>query len=276
MKDKQKKSFSFHNVKLAPSEQIGIHRQDSWELSWVITGAGMRIIGDTTEKFASGEVVLIPPEIPHCWYFDSDTTDRKGKIANITLSLNNYFLENCAAFPELNEVCEKFKQQTNAVKFSGEKLKNIISILKKMRNETSEECILSIIKLLFVISDNTENQQIAGKYQNTDKEQNRLNQIHIFVVCNAKRKISITEIARHIGMNKSSFCVFFKKATGKTFVNYLNEYRIETACQLLNTTKNSISDICYEVGFEDISYFNRVFKKTKNVSPKEYRGQITS
>jgi AraC-like DNA-binding protein len=96
------------------------------------------------------------------------------------------------------------------------------------------------------------------------------------MVCNAKRRISVSEISRHIGMSKSSFCIFFKKATGKTFVNYLNEYRIETACQLLNTTKNSVSDICYEVGFEDIPYFNRVFKKTKSMSPKEYRGHITS
>ncbi|MDR2824038.1 MAG: AraC family transcriptional regulator [Prevotellaceae bacterium] len=271
MKNEQKQSCSFHDVKLSPSEQIGLHRQDSWELSWVITGAGMRIIGDTKEKFTGGEVVLIPPKIPHCWYFGNETTDKNGKIANITLTFGNDFLEKCANFTEFSEICTKFQQQSNAIKFSGETLNSIISILKAMRHENASERILSILKLTIMIAKNTENQQIAGKYQKTDKEQNRLNQIEIFVICNAKRKISISEIARHVGMNKSAFCVFFKKAAGQTFISYLNAYRIELACKLLKESDLNISDICYEVGFEDFPYFNRVFKKIKRVTPSKYR-----
>lgn len=91
------------------------------------------------------------------------------------------------------------------------------------------------------------------------------------MVCNARREISLDDVARHVGMNRASFCVFFKKATGKTFVNYLNEYRIELACKLLEEKKMAVSEICYQAGFNNVPYFNRVFKKLKGVAPTEYK-----
>ena len=95
--------------------------------------------------------------------------------------------------------------------------------------------------------------------------------IRIFVTCNAYRNISLDDVVRHVGMNKSAFCTFFKQSIGKTFITYLNEYRIELACQLLKQENISISEICYHVGFTDIPYFNRVFKKHKGCSPSQYR-----
>ena len=97
-----------------------------------------------------------------------------------------------------------------------------------------------------------------------------LNRIQVYVVCNAKRNITLDDIARHVGMNRTSFCLFFKKATGKTFVIYLNEYRIEFACRLLKLRKKSIAEICYQAGFNNVPYFNRIFKKATGVSPSEY------
>ena len=272
MNSENKQSYVFHSVQLAPKEQIGMHQDDTWELSWVITGAGMRMIGDTTERFASGEVVFIPPEIPHCWYFDNEVTNKKGKIANVSLFWGNNLLKNCSdCFPELHAYCQKINELTNAIKFSGEKSDRIISILKKMCKESEAERIASIIKLIIIIADSDEHQCVVGEYKKIDKEQKRLNQIQIFVICNFKRNITLSDIARHVAMNRASFCIFFKKATGKTFINYLNEYRIDRACQLLKDSKNNIADICYETGFSDIPYFNRIFKRLKKVSPTAYR-----
>jgi len=277
MNKDNKQSYIFHNVNLAPKEQIGIHQQDTWEMNWIITGSGVRIIGDTTEKFESGEVVFIPPEIPHCWYFDNETTDKKGKNASVTLFFDNSFLTNCSdCFPELHGHCQKISELTNAIRFTGEKSDKIISILKKMRKENDAERIASIIKLIIAIAENEHSQYNVGKYQKIDKEKLRLDQIEIFVICNAKRNITLSEIARHVGMNKASFCSFFKKAKGKTFINYLNEFRIELACQLLKNSQNNIADICYETGFNDIPYFNRIFKRIKKVSPTEYRRSATT
>ena len=89
-------SFTFDYVHLDPKEQIGLHHQPSWELSYIIYGTGIRLIGDTNEYFENGEVILIPPHIPHCWYFDGNITDYRGRIANITVKFDNEFLNRCS------------------------------------------------------------------------------------------------------------------------------------------------------------------------------------
>ncbi|MCD8236492.1 MAG: AraC family transcriptional regulator [Prevotellaceae bacterium] len=266
----QKRSFEFESVVLSPDEQIGLHRQDTWELSYIIAGSGIRQIGDKSESFKSGEVVMIPPDIPHCWYFERGVSGIDGKIANITITFDNKFLDNCqTAFPELHESISSLKRQRNAVKFNGSQADAIISILKSMRDKNSAERIAPMISLLLVISSD-DNRRVVGKYQKKDKVQKQLKQIQIYVICNARKNITLDDAARHIGMNRASFCVFFKKVTGKTFITYLNEYRISLACRLFRRGETVISEVCFHVGFNNIPYFNRVFKRVKGMSPSQY------
>lgn len=270
MSGANKHSYLFSWVHLAPEEQIDLHQQPTWELSYVITGSGMRLIGNMTESFSDEEVILIPPEMPHCWYFDSDATDEEGKIENITLTFANEFLEHCSdSFPELSGHILRFKEKLNAIKFDKEQATVIIAILKEMCGQSAAERIASIIRLIIIVADSDE-QCVVGKPQKVNKGQKRMNQIHTYVICNFKRAITLDDVARHVGMNRASFCIFFRKSTGKTFITYLNEYRIEIACQLLKQKKMSVSEICYYAGFNNVPYFNRVFKSNKGVSPGEY------
>ena len=260
-------SFSFNNVSLAPSEQIGLHRQPLWELSYIVTGSGMRLIGDMTEPFQCGEVVMIPPEIPHCWIFNNNDTDANGQISNITITFTNEFLDNCSfVFPELRRYIEQLKDIRGAVKFDKRNAGFIASIMKVMCGQNDVGRLSSMIRLLSIISI-TDKAHIVGAYNVMDKKQERLNMVHTYVICNATRNISLDDVVRYVGMNRSAFCVFFKQATGKTFVTYLNEYRIELACQLLKQKNMSVSEICYHVGFTNIPYFNRTFKRMKGCSP---------
>ncbi|WP_293740791.1 AraC family transcriptional regulator [uncultured Parabacteroides sp.] len=267
----EKQSFSYNYVRLFPKEQIGLHRQSSWELTFIVIGSGIKLIGDTTEPFQSGEVVIIPPDIPHCWYFNGNNTNTEGKIVNITLSFTNEFLDRCSlSFPELHRYIEDLKKNQEALKYNRSQSVTIASILKSMYKQNEVERLSSIIRLLAILplADKT---HIVGKYKERDRKQERLDMIRVFITCNAYRNISLDDVVRHVGMNKSAFCTFFKQSIGKTFITYLNEYRIERACQLLKQENISISEICYHVGFTDIPYFNRVFKKHKGCSPSQYR-----
>ena len=267
----EKQSFLYDYVRLSPKEQIGLHRQSSWELTLVVIGSGIKLIGDTIEPFQSGEVVIIPPEIPHCWYFNGNNTDTEGKIVNITLSFTNEFLDHCSkAFPELRRYIEDLKKNQEALKYNDSQSIAIASILKSINEQNEVERLSSLIKLLAILS-LVDKAHTVGKYKEKDRKQERLDMIRIFVTCNAYRNISLDDVVRHVGMNKSAFCTFFKQSIGKTFITYLNEYRIELACQLLKQENISISEICYHVGFTDIPYFNRVFKKHKGCSPSQYR-----
>lgn len=83
--------------------------------------------------------------------------------------------------------------------------------------------------------------------------------------------ISLENIAAEVGMNRSAFCSYFKKCKGITFSQFVSQYRLNTACELLKHSQKQISEICFIVGFNDVPHFNRVFKKQKGISPKEYR-----
>lgn len=264
-------SFSFENVRLAPNEQIGLHRQPTWELSYITFGSGIRIIGDMTEPFRHNEVIMIPPEIPHCWFFNNKHVNKDNKISNITITFTQQFIENCSVvFPELREHIKCLKEISNAIKFSPKRANHIALILRNMCNQDDIERLASMIKLLSIIS-TTDNSRIVGMYKSPDKKQDRLNMIRTYIICNATRNISLNDAARYAGMSKSAFCIFFKQSTRKTFVTYLNEYRIELACQLLQQKNMPVSEICYQVGFTDIPYFNRAFKRIKGCSPTKFR-----
>lgn len=272
----QEHSFSFNQVRLAPEEQIEMHRQSSWELSYVVIGSGTRWIGDTTEPFRCGEVVMIPPEIPHSRFFNTDDTDSNGRVFHITLTFTNVFLNHCSSvFPELRKCVERLKAIREAVKFNTRRATHIASILKAMEDQEDVERLASMIRLLAVVS-LTDEVHIVGRYKKTDTKEERLNRIRTYVICNASRDISLDDVVRHVGMNRSAFCVFFKRTMGKTFITYLNEYRIDLACQLLKQRNLSVSEICYHVGFTNIPYFNRTFKRIKGCSPTQYSASFNS
>lgn len=88
-----------------------------------------------------------------------------------------------------------------------------------------------------------------------------------------RERITLAELAGEAGMNEQYFCRFFRRMTGKTPVTYLNAYRLEHAAEELLLSDAKIMEICYENGFENISYFIKKFKERKGMTPKEYRGK---
>jgi len=264
-------SFHFDHVKIYWNEQITFHEQNSWELSYVITGSGQRIIGDTIEPFFRNEIILIPPNIPHCWSFDELDADDSGKIENITITFSDLFLDNCKiTFPELDDIINRVLRNKEAISFKGDTHIRLQDLLTSMKTESEIEKISSLIKVLALIS-SSENTSAVGKPVIEDKKTKRMQKILLYIMNNYQSTITLEEIAKLIDLDKSSFCIFFKKMTGKTFFTYLTEYRIESSCQMIAKTNLTIAEICFASGFKDVPYYNRVFKKIKKIKPTEYR-----
>lgn len=269
--EKSGASFFFDHVHIRCENQISLHQQDSWELSYVITGRGVRVIGDMIEHFSAGEVILIPPNIPHCWSFDEAVTDKEGKIENITIVFTEKLLDGLeTVFSELRNTILRIKQNRNAISFSGEILVKLQKKTRLMISQTTTEKVSSLIALLELIA-TPDAVSIVGYPVNEDKKKKRLQEIFLYVMNNYPNHITLDDAARFAGMEKSSFCVFFKKMTGKSFFSYLTEYRVESSCEMLLKTSKSIAEICIASGFRDVPYYNRVFKKIKNITPSEYR-----
>lgn len=264
-------AFIFDDVRLSPDRQIGLHSYNNWELSYVLTGSGTRTIGEHTEPFRSGEIILIPPNIPHVWRFTPDDTDADGYIANISVYFDTPALESLGILiPELSGVMGRIEQLDHAVSYTGEKLNAIQQLMFSMRGKTPVDRVPLMMELLIEISDVADS-IYAGKRSCLTRTERRLEAIRVYCACNYSRQITLDEISRHVGMNKSAFCTFMRNNTDSSFSEYLNDIRLEKARTMLFNTDHSISGIAVDCGFQNVTYFNRLFKKRFNLTPKEIR-----
>ena len=262
-------TYFFDHVKLAPDKQIPLHTQESWELSYVVTGSGEREIGNLPAPFTAGDLVLIPPGIPHCWSFDPQQTDKHHRIENITVIFEEMLLDRLAqALPHLNVPIRRLRTYTDAVTFPTRQQERITTLLHRMCNETDTERAVSMVALLCLLA---EEGHVLGHYEKPDPVRQRLMQVRIYVSCNCHRAISIDEISQHVGMNRSAFCTFFRKHTGQTFIDYLNAYRVNLACRLLEEEQMSVAEACYASGFNDVAYFCRTFRRYKGMPPSKLK-----
>lgn len=269
--------YKFDSVAISPSDVIPLHKQDTWELSLVIHGRGTRTLGDKTKEFSDGDFAFIPPHIPHCWKYDNNYTDDHGRIEYATLSFKTEFIDRCSsAFPEVTERLEQLKTVSSVITFDRETSAIMVDLMMKMRKEKMTELLPYVFRMLLLLSKHYSEGIVIGRFAETDRISNRINKVKEYSQKNYASTITIDMIANHVGMNRSSFCTFFKKMTGQTYITYLNKLRIDRACALLRDGQFNITDVCYMVGFNDVPYFNRCFKNNRGMSPKEYAdGVIT-
>lgn len=273
---KSRQSIAYDYVCLSPDEQIPLHRQASWELTYIAVGSGVRLIGGVSESFTRGEVILIPPGMPHCWNFSEEDTDEGGKIVNITLKFRAPLLTACGrTFPELAPAAGELRRmaQGRAVKYGEPASGEIAAALRGMREADDVERLAAFLGLLPTLAQGAAGAVAVGGGPAANTQRERMDSVRVFVECNVSRGIRLDDVARHVGMNRSSFCVFFKQATGTTFVSWLTRYRVSMACRLLRQDgeRLHVAEVCYRAGFRDIPHFNRTFRKLMGCTPSKYR-----
>ena len=264
-------AFTFDDVCITPDRQIGRHSHPRWELSLVICGVGKRTIGDLTEPMEEGEIILIPPDIPHVWEFDPSHTDSEGNIANITLFFETSTLDSLAIIiPELEGIVSKLRTCTEAISFKGDAYNRVYGLLMSMRGLTPASRVPKMIELLIAMA-NAEKSVSAGKNNVLSRRQQRLENVRIYCSCNYARDVSLDEIATYVGMNKSAFCTFMRNDAGMSFSEFMNSFRLERAMDMLRHTDKNISEIAYDCGFANAAYFHRLFRKKYHCTPKSAR-----
>lgn len=266
------RSWSVYHSVLKPDKQIGLHHRDSWELSYVICGRGERIIGGVTSSFEEGDLVLVVPNMDHGWFFNPSYTDEDGNIECITVMwTTKLMIQLSAIFPEWKDVVEKFQNQKMSVLFNHNENKELVNALYALAREKSYSASSRLMELIIRITGSLHNISEEIGSVKLSQAESRLQQINVYTCCNYARQVSIDEIASHVGMNRSAFCTFFKKQTGKTYVSFLNEYRLKVAYHLLSNTDSNISTVCWQCGFNDLAYFDKLFKKAFDTSPSEIK-----
>lgn len=267
-------SFFFIAQHIPPHLEAGLHRHDAWELYYVTHGRGIRMTGDTLMPFSEGDVVLIPPSMPHYWAYTPESANDEGEITYLMVAFSSEFIERClATFPEIRNKLYGRIFPAEALKYGSGSSVEIKRTMMRLNGLDDIGRLGEMIRILpFIFS--TKDHSLIGKPLKIERDIQRMQQVAEYVMAHYVHTITLDDIAAHIGMNRSAFCTFFKRNKGMTFSQFVTRYRLETACELLKTSQKQVSEICFAVGFNDLPHFCRVFTATYGVSPTKFRSAI--
>ena len=246
------------------------HYHYEYEINLVMDFVGKRIVGDSIESISGTDLVLIGPNTFHSW---ESTPDFHTHVITIQFSrelFGSSFL-NKNLFRAIKEL---LTSSDKGIVFSDDDKKIVIPMLLSLAEKKGFDTVLDFMNILHILSKSVNKRLLCSPNftQNHYEIKNRrVKIVHQYIQKNYSRKITIPEVANLINMTESGFCHFFKRSTQKSFINFLNDLRVGEAARMLLETTNTISEISYHCGFNNISNFNRIFKKRKGVTPSEFR-----
>lgn len=265
--ERQKSNFNFP-----------IHIHPECELNYIENAKGaQRIVGDSVEDIDDEELVLITsPKLEHAWV---DHNNKSTNIHEITIQFHsNLFTEVFLNKNQMISIQQLFEHAQHGVTFTHETIAKVRPLLKTLTCEN--DSFYSLTKLLIVLHElsldkgmrelATNRFSSSGTNGNQGKD-GKLNKITDYLNHHYSEVIRLSDVADMASMSEASFCRFIKQHTSKSFVDYLTDIRIGAASRALVDSSMSIAEIGYDCGFNNLSNFNRIFKKKKGVTPHEFR-----
>lgn len=252
-----------------------LHYHPEIELTLIVEGDGIRHIGDNTSNFGKGDLVLIGSNLPHRWKNEEDKYP-SSRSRRITLQFPNDFMNGIFRYAEeLAPVAQLFRMADRGIQFSKNTGYEIEPLLMEIHQGAGLQRWISVFELLqkLVEADNFKILASPISHINsTNKETDRMGQIFQHVKNNIENKITLEEVADIACLTKPSFCRLFKQKTGKSFILFLNEFRINYAKRMMMQDKDmTIGQIAQKSGFNSIQHFNTKFKEfNEGLNPSQY------
>lgn len=269
-----KESFRIKNDVL-PYIATPLHYHPHYELVWIKKGTGIRIVGDHIAQFKEGDMVLIGPNLPHVW--ENDKTYYQGgpdlKADVFVVHFTDDIMDNLLKLPELSGIRNTLSGSRQGLLIINETNKALGEIIEELFYSSSIARMILFLRIFQLLENKKETLLLSSpdfaQFFSTPQSE-RMQKIFEFIGKNFNRNIPIEEISNIACMSPTAFCRYFKQKTGQSFISYLNNFRLVYAQNLLNSNKHKISTVSEMCGFQDISYFNRMFKQKNKMTPTEY------
>lgn len=259
-----------------PHELAKWNYHPEYELHLIQASTGKMLVGDYIGGFVPGNLVLTGPNLPHNWVSDI----RPGEVVrdrDMLVQFSDDFVRGAIrAFPEFAEIEPMLDDARFGIEFDGRPARVAAAMLRRIGQARGARRVLLLFEMLCLLARSRERRLLSSpSYAPTLNQETSttINRALGHMIENMGREIRLSEVARLCGMSATVFSRFFKKNTGHGFVKYLNRLRIGRACDLLSRTDVPITQICYEVGFNNISNFNRQFRRVCSVTPTQYRSE---
>ncbi|MGI4870909.1 MAG: helix-turn-helix domain-containing protein [Janthinobacterium lividum] len=250
-----------------------IHHHEEFELNLILGAAGaQRVVGDHIEVIGNVELVLVGPNLPHAWFTHEC---RSGEIREITIQFHRDLLdERFLRRNQLHFIQKMFENAQRGILFSAETAERLQGRLLGLEQKLGFDSVLELFSILHDLSA-SRNMRMLSDASFTNEQLNynsrRIEKVFEYLNAHYGRQITLAEVAKIANMPEASFSRFIKKRTGSTFIDSLNEIRLGHASRMLIDTTHSVAEVAYKCGFNNISNFNRIFKKRKNYTPTLFR-----
>lgn len=251
-----------------------LHYHDELELNLIINAKGaQRVIGDHIGEIENIELVLVGSNLQHAWFIHKCTSE---DIREVTIQFHKDLLdEKMLKRNQLSFIRRMFEQSSRGILFSQETSNVLTERILGLNQKHGFDGVLELFSILHDLSVSRNMQFLSDPTFNNNKlfsyNSRRVEKALQYMNANFDKPITLGEVANLANMTQTAFSRFFKTRTGINFIDSLNDIRLGHASRMLIETTETISEIAYHCGFNNIANFNRLFKRKKNCTPKEFR-----
>lgn len=255
-----------------------IHFHPEFEINYVFNAeGGKRVVGDHIGNIGRKELVMVGPNLYHGWENDQNT--KTELLHEITIQFPRELFEgNLIKRNLLKPLLELLQNANRGVLFSQETIEKVEPKLFSLSQKQGFDSFLLFQSLLFDLAVSPKQQLLTNlsfQRQNDFHNSERIEKVYKYIKKNYAQKLKLEEAANMVNMSVISFSRLIKQRTGKSFVDFTNEIRLGYATRWLIESNKSVSEICFECGFNNISNFNRIFKKKQGCTPSEFRNNFS-
>jgi AraC-like DNA-binding protein len=253
------------------------HYHPELELTLVTRSTGLRFVGDCIEPFGPGDLVLLGPNLPHYWrndaaYFGPTPPDRAEAL--ILRFRSDAWGRDLLHRPELRPLRELFRRAERGLHFPASVAATVEPRLRDLLRSEGVGRLVVWLNLFADLAAVPGGRMLSDKAfggGNPAQDSARISRVLDYVQQHLTEPIRLEEVAAVANLNPAAFCRYFKQQTNQTFVELLNDLRINYACRLLIDSDRDVGQVCFESGFRNVPHFNQVFKARKGVSPSAFR-----
>ncbi|MCB0396018.1 MAG: helix-turn-helix domain-containing protein [Flavobacteriales bacterium] len=253
-----------------------LHYHPEVQITGLVSGEGTLIVGDRIKRFGPGDVFMLGANLPHVVRSDEAYYEPGSRLIShgtsvyfSTMELGDVFM----GLPEMASVSRLVEDASRGIIFKGKARDKCHSMIQEMSRITGVNRLIMLLEILKVLSETDEYEflsSVAIGKQGKETDNKRMKDTLAYMFNHYQEDIKLEDVAAVANMSTTAFCRYFKQRTRKTFSSFLNEIRIANACKMLTSSSMSISQICYQSGFNNVANFNRQFKRINNLTPSEY------
>lgn len=247
------------------------HYHPELELAYILSGKGVRYVGNSIENFSGNDLVLLGSNLPHAW----NTTEQEEPVTAIVIYLKEEFFDQTwMQSIEFESIRKLLTNMSKGIKVDDDVAVGLKRSFFDLLKASPFEKLMILLQILQDLSNNSFSRYLCEQGFECDlnyTDKGRINTVYDYIQNNYLKQITLADISSKVNMSEEYFSRFFSKTMKKPFFEFLNEFKINKACKLLLETDKQVSEVCYLAGFESIPFFYRQFKKFKNCQPKNYR-----